>query len=1121
MFKLSSIRHHHIAIAAICSLVLASIYQSIVPLPEANADTVTIIIDTENTFTSAEIPCGSIGVENSDCGLGDLDMYFNSYLNTPANTTNKQFKIVLGSTINQINLTQTINLSLPRACANCSIEFDGTTASNNKAPILSSTNPATSVKPGIAFLLSDNQTATTIKNAHFQGFTESAIQVSNISANTHTITNNYFGALNGSSQSNTKAVTILNSSNTVIQNNTFGGNNGNAIELNGSTTQNTRISTNLFGVSSSSDLTSTLPAITESAIVINGANSNSIEGNIITNSGDTGIKILSGNNNTISDSNRFFNNTNKAISLLGAANGGLASPVLDSVQKQNNIVTIKGTGTSGANISFYRANNLASPVVIPDSTGGEGFIFLGSAIIDSLTDRNQTSGQFEFALSLTAEIGQIITSFQTLNENSSAFSNNVPVTQAPIPTPTPTPTPTSTPTPTPTPTITPTPSANRLPIANAGSDQNAVLNTVIQLHGEGSIDPDGDQLGYRWEQHSSDLYKVNLSSNTSSTPIFTTPSTITELQTNLHFSLEVNDGRGGISRDEVTIHISRDRVKPVANLLILPAERVAPGTEIILDGSNSILDSSSVQGEYHFRQVGNTQIGVTIDQESLSSSQARVLIPASLTRTTSFTFSLQVSDNNLLSDIVTATVEVAPQSNDNELCTDELPNANAGTNQTLSKPAGNIVVLNGMRSNDPNNTQLNYSWRQLSGGIRVDMRNTNTGIVNFTIPAFTTSEITLSFSLTVTNTCGQSGSDITKVTLKNADLDNDGMSNEREEELKTDPYKKDTDDDGLSDYDEIKNFCLNPLNTDSDNDGLKDGEEDINHNGITDGGETNPCLYDTDGDGLPDGFEKRYQLNPLNPQDAKEDIDNDNLTNIEEFVYKTNPTVNDTDSDGLPDGVEVKGLNRTNPIKDDTDNDGIIDGNEDRNHNGITDGGETSPVRFDSDFDGLADGLEIGLGNTQGKHTDLTKFMPDLDPISKTSPLTPDTDGDGILDGIEDKNRNGGIDCGETNPLDTQNLQKPCASSTMKPTPIKKDARTTDPNSIKVQKPLPTPTSSGLVQLVSPLSNFSISVERGDTNQEPNLGLPSINFNSGASIFVLPGLLSNTIPSILVLSSKL
>ncbi len=47
--------------------------------------------------------------------------------------------------------------------------------------------------------------------------------------------------------------------------------------------------------------------------------------------------------------------------------------------------------------------------------------------------------------------------------------------------------------------------------------------------------------------------------------------------------------------------------------------------------------------------------------------------------------------------------------------------------------------------------------------------------------------------------------------------------------------------------------------------------------------------FDTDGDGMPNEWEKKYALNPADPQDAYLDKDGDNYTNIDEYNASTNP----------------------------------------------------------------------------------------------------------------------------------------------------------------------------------------------------------------------------------------
>ena len=62
---------------------------------------------------------------------------------------------------------------------------------------------------------------------------------------------------------------------------------------------------------------------------------------------------------------------------------------------------------------------------------------------------------------------------------------------------------------------------------------------------------------------------------------------------------------------------------------------------------------------------------------------------------------------------------------------------------------------------------------------------------------------------------------------------------------------------------------------------------------------------DSDGDEMPDVFETANGLDPLNPLDASGDLDEDGLTNIQEFNLGTRANNPDTDNDGVNDGDEV------------------------------------------------------------------------------------------------------------------------------------------------------------------------------------------------------------------------
>lgn len=63
------------------------------------------------------------------------------------------------------------------------------------------------------------------------------------------------------------------------------------------------------------------------------------------------------------------------------------------------------------------------------------------------------------------------------------------------------------------------------------------------------------------------------------------------------------------------------------------------------------------------------------------------------------------------------------------------------------------------------------------------------------------------------------------------DSDSDGLNDEEERRIGTDPLNPDTDSDGLIDFsevDSVKGYHTNPLNPDTDGDGFKDGQEVIN-----------------------------------------------------------------------------------------------------------------------------------------------------------------------------------------------------------------------------------------------------------------------------------------------------
>jgi len=113
------------------------------------------------------------------------------------------------------------------------------------------------------------------------------------------------------------------------------------------------------------------------------------------------------------------------------------------------------------------------------------------------------------------------------------------------------------------------------------------------------------------------------------------------------------------------------------------------------------------------------------------------------------------------------------------------------------------------------------------------------------------------------------------------DTDGDGLSDEEEGELGTDPNDPDTDGDGINDYDEVL-WGINPLNPDTDGDGLNDTEGSVYG--------TEPTLYDTDGDGFGDGEEVWSGTDPNDPEDYPDEqggFDFDPIVTELEIVMET------------------------------------------------------------------------------------------------------------------------------------------------------------------------------------------------------------------------------------------
>lgn len=136
------------------------------------------------------------------------------------------------------------------------------------------------------------------------------------------------------------------------------------------------------------------------------------------------------------------------------------------------------------------------------------------------------------------------------------------------------------------------------------------------------------------------------------------------------------------------------------------------------------------------------------------------------------------------------------------------------------------------------------------------------------------------------------------------DTDGDTLPDVIEKYLGTDPQKSDSDDDTLPDNYELNYTRTSPLQKDTNANGILDSNEDLDKDSLSNYMEylnnTDPNGIDTDNDGLTDGEELSiYKTNP-----NESDSDNDKLSDGDEKHLQTDPLNPDTNENGILDGDE-------------------------------------------------------------------------------------------------------------------------------------------------------------------------------------------------------------------------
>ena len=341
------------------------------------------------------------------------------------------------------------------------------------------------------------------------------------------------------------------------------------------------------------------------------------------------------------------------------ANAGLAQSV-----KLNDLVTLDGTGSKDANNDFLTYKW----VLITKPTGSNATLISDTS--SKPTFRADAPGTF---------VASLIVNDGKLFSNAAATTVNVAT-------------------------------ANAEPIANAGVNQNATLDSWVMLDGTNSTDANRDPLTFRWALMSSPpgyLLEVDpLAPLNSPKPKFKA-----KLAGTYVFNLIVNDGRlDSTNIATVTITASNLNLAPIAIAVdksVVLTTQLNPlttsATSVTLDGTAS-RDPNGDALFYDWKLVSRP-----------TASKASLINPTSSTPNFMaeepgvYVFSLIVSDGKLFSAPLIVSVTATAQN--------IAPDARAGGNQnvaldpiTLTAP----VTLDGSASFDANGDTLTYTWTLVS-----------------------------------------------------------------------------------------------------------------------------------------------------------------------------------------------------------------------------------------------------------------------------------------------------------------------------------------------------------------------------------------------------------------------
>jgi outer membrane protein assembly factor BamB len=399
---------------------------------------------------------------------------------------------------------------------------------------------------------------------------------------------------------------------------------------------------------------------------------------------------------------------------------------------------------------------------------------------------------------------------------------------------------------------------NKYPIANAGPNQNATVNQIVNFTGSSSYDPDGDPLTYNWD------FGDGITSGWQSNPNASHSYSSTG---NYNVILTVTDGEDQ-HNDTCVIHVTEIKKWGPEPIITFP--------NFYLD-EDSYLDNTVDLWEYfqdhdtptdklNFSIVDNRnpECGINID----SNRYIDIYPVKNWFGSSNVTIKVSDGEYSIMKEFIVYVMPV-----------NDLPIADAGPDKYVK--VNETVYFDGSGSRDIENDNLSFKWEFWDDTSRDWQTSYNVLYMYSEKGTYTVTLFVTDGEFTVHDNCTVY---VTKDGKKPPD-DND-----------TD----DKDGDGLPDTWELDND-LDPNNA---NDALFDNDGDTLTNLQEFEHGTNPNHKDTDGDSILDGWEVLYGLDPTDSSDAKLDFDNDTLPNSKEHELGTNPLDKDTDGDGYTDNID-------------------------------------------------------------------------------------------------------------------------------------------------------------------------------------------------------------------------